>query len=94
MSNYDWQADAKIHGQHVVITFENGEFTATGEMADVALSMFERELEANLAAATVNPIVTGQLSDLFAKSLRAIAPVYGIDDRMNEDEDMPADAVI
>jgi hypothetical protein len=79
---YDWQADCKCGGDTISIVFKDGDFTATGgEMADVVLAMFESNVDQNLDAWPVNPIIHGQMGDLYEKSLRAVPGirVYGID---------------
>jgi hypothetical protein len=79
---YDWQADVKSGGDTISIVFRDGEWTATGgEMAHMVLVMFEINLDRNIDAMTVNPVITGQMGDLFEKSLRTIpgVTVYGID---------------
>ncbi len=79
---WDWQADIKAGGDSISIVFKDGEFTATGgEMADAVLAIFESNVDENLEAWPVNPIIHGRMAEVYEKSLRAIpgVAVYGID---------------
>jgi hypothetical protein len=79
---YDWQADVKAGGEAISIIFRDGEWTATGgEMADAVLAVFESNVDQTLDAWPMNPIIHGQMSEVYEKSLRAVPGllVYGID---------------
>jgi hypothetical protein len=82
--SYDWAADVKVGGDPtpISIVFKDGDFSATGgEMADMVLMSFETRVDENLDSWPVNPIIHGQMGEVYEKSLRAIpgVRVYGID---------------
>lgn len=89
-----WQADAKFGGENVSVLYEGGEWTAKGEGTDVLLSHLQDEIARRVDAADFNPGIVAAWGDIFAESLRACAPVYGIDTNFDRVEDVPPDAVI
>jgi hypothetical protein len=64
-------------------------------MADAVLAVFESNVDQALDTWPVNPIIHGQMSEVYEKSLRAIpgVRVYGIDASYLDISDFPDDPI-